>query len=311
MKRTTLTAPLDGRLDVLTAQACGVTRSQAARWIAAGLCRVNGQTAGKAGAAVHAGDRLEIDEPDAAESAVGKEDIPLCFLYQDADIAVVDKPSGMVVHPACGNETGTLVNALLYALPDLSGIGGVKRPGIVHRLDKDTSGALLVAKNDAAHVALSAQLKARTMEKHYLAVVEGAVKDARGEIDKPLGRSPRDRKRMAVVEGGRSARTEWTLLEALRGASLLDVHLLTGRTHQIRVHMQSIGHPVAGDPIYGLKRGVGAPRLMLHAYTLAFTHPRTGKRMSFTAPLPEDFRAALLKLRVEPGAPLRLPKTEP
>jgi 23S rRNA pseudouridine1911/1915/1917 synthase len=304
MKRTTLSAPADGRLDVLAAAACGASRSQAARWIAAGLCRVNGRAALKAGAAVRAGDLLTVDEPDAVETAVQKEDIPLRFLYQDEDVAVVAKPRGMVVHPAGGNETGTLVNALLFALPDLSGIGGVKRPGIVHRLDKDTSGVLLVAKNDAAHAALSAQLKARSMEKHYLAVVEGPMKDLRGEIDRPVGRSPRDRKKMAVVANGRPARTEWMLLEPLRGAALLDVHLLTGRTHQIRVHMQSVGHPVAGDPIYGLKRGVDAPCLMLHAYTLAFTHPRTGERLCFTAPPPEDFLTTLAKLRLDPRAPL-------
>ncbi len=304
VKRTTLAAPADGRLDVLAAAACGVSRSQAAKWIGAGLCRVNGLAAAKAGAAVRAGDLLELDEPDAVDAPVLKEEIPLQILYQDEDIAAVVKPCGMVVHPAGGNETGTLVNALLFALDGLSGIGGVKRPGIVHRLDKDTSGVLLVAKNDAAHAALSAQLKDRTMEKHYLAVVEGAMKEPDGLIDRPVGRSPRDRKKMAAVEGGRPARTEWTLLEALRGASLLDVHLLTGRTHQIRVHMQSVGHPVAGDPIYGLKHGVNAPRLMLHAHTVAFTHPRTGERMRFTAPPPEAFLTALAKLRLDPGAPL-------
>ncbi|MCE5343454.1 MAG: RluA family pseudouridine synthase [Eubacteriales bacterium] len=306
MKQTERIAACDGRLDVLVAQTCGITRSQAARWIAAGLCGVNGKTLCKAGAAVHEGDALSIREPDVAETTVLKEDIPLRFLYQDEDIAVVDKPCGMVVHPAAGNETGTLVNALLFALPDLSGIGGVRRPGIVHRLDKDTSGVMLVAKNDAAHVALSAQLKNRTMEKHYLAVVEGGLKEECGLIDRPIGRSPQDRKRMAVIPDGRSARTEWARLEALHGATLVDVHLLTGRTHQIRVHMHSIGHPVAGDPIYGLKRGVAVPRLMLHAHTLCFTHPRTGERLRFEAPIPEDFMQALLKLRLDAAAPLPL-----
>lgn len=306
MKRTVRKAECDGRLDVLAAEACGASRSQIAKWIAAGLCRVNGQTAAKPGTAVKAGDTLEIAEPDAVDPDVRKEDIPIAFLYQDEDIAVVNKPCGMVVHPAGGNETGTLVNALLYALDDLSGIGGVKRPGIVHRLDKDTSGVLLIAKNDAAHLALSAQLKDRTMEKHYLAVVEGAMKEDRGRIDRPIARSPRDRKKMAVVEGGRPSQTEWETLEALRGATLLDVHLLTGRTHQIRVHMQSIGHPVAGDSIYGLKHGVNVPRLMLHAHTLDFTHPRTGKRMRVEAPLPAAFQDALVKLRADPDAPLKL-----
>jgi len=304
VKRIALTAPADGRLDVLAAEGCSVTRSQVAKWIAAGLCSVNGRVALKAGTAVRTGDLLTVDVPDAVEATAQKEDIPIHFLYQDEDIAVVDKPYGMVVHPAAGNETGTLVNALLFALSDLSGIGGVKRPGIVHRLDKDTSGVLLIAKNDAAHASLSAQLKNRTMEKHYLAVVEGTVKGDNGTIERPIARSSRDRKKMAVAEGGRPACTQWRLLEELRGASLLDVHIITGRTHQIRVHMQSIGHPIAGDPIYGLKHGVNAPRLMLHAHTLRFTQPRTGERLCVEAPLPEDFLQALIKLRWEPGAPL-------
>ncbi len=306
MERITFTATADARLDVLTAQAAQITRSQAARWIESGACLLNGSLPTKAGAAVRAGDRVEITVPAVTEPTVEKQEIPLHFLYQDADLAVVDKPCGMVVHPANGNESGTLVNALLFALPDLSGIGGVRRPGIVHRLDKDTSGLLLVAKNDAAHLALSAQLKDRTMEKHYLAVVEGSMGAPSGSIDKPIGRSPRDRKKMAVVADGRPALTEWTLLEPLRGASLVDVRIHTGRTHQIRVHMQSVGHPVAGDPLYGLRHGVATPRLLLHAHTIQFTHPRTGERLRLEAPLPPDFLAALRKLRWDPAAPLRL-----
>ena len=306
MKRITLTATLDARLDVLVAQGCGVTRSQAAKWIATGLCHINGKPATKAGSPVRAGDALVVDIPDAVNSTVEKEDIPIRFLYQDADIAVVDKPCGMVVHPANGNETGTLVNALLFALEDLSGVGGVRRPGIVHRLDKDTSGVMLVAKNDAAHLRLSEQLANREMEKHYLAVVEGIFKETSGRIDRPIGRSERDRKKMAIMADGRSALTEWTLLENLRASALLDVHILTGRTHQIRVHMQSLGHPVAGDPVYGLRQGVNVPRLMLHAHTLRFTHPRTGERLCFEAPLPPEYREALNKLRLDTSAPLRL-----
>ncbi|MDD3411893.1 MAG: RluA family pseudouridine synthase [Eubacteriales bacterium] len=300
MQRMTLTAPRDARLDVLVSEAAGESRSRAAKWIADGLVTVEGRPALKAGFAVKAGECVAFDVPDAVESPVQKENIPLRILYQDADIAVVDKPCGMVVHPAAGNETGTLVNALLFAIPDLSGVGGVKRPGIVHRLDKDTSGVLLVAKNDAAHIALSDQLKARTMEKHYLAVVEGAMREESGLIDRPIARSTRDRKKMAVDPAGRDARTEWTLLERLRGASLLDVHILTGRTHQIRVHMQSLGHPVAGDPLYGLRHGVCVPRLMLHAHTLAFDHPRTGERLRFEAEPPEAFERALQALRLPP-----------
>ena len=234
----------------------------------------------------------------------GNEDFVRTFLYEDADLAVVVKPCGMVVHPAAGNESGTLVNALLFHMEDLSGIGGVKRPGIVHRLDKDTSGLLMVAKNDLAHQGLSDQLRARTMEKHYLAVVDGRMREPSGRVDKPIARSTKDRKRMAVDPAGREAVTEWTLLENLKNAALLDVHILTGRTHQIRVHMQSLHHPVAGDPIYGQKNGVKAPRLMLHAYTLSFTHPRTGERLSFTAPPPEAFTAAVQKWREDPAAPL-------
>ena len=296
--RKTETAERDARLDVLAAESCGVTRSQAAKWIAAGLCTVNKTVAGKAGQAVKQGDTLTIDIPEAAPAAAEKENIPISILYQDQDIAVIDKPCGMVVHPAGGNQTGTLVNALLYALDGLSGIGGVQRPGIVHRLDKDTSGILLVAKNDKAHLHLSKQLKDRSIEKHYLAVVEGGMKETQGLIDKPIGRSRRDRKRMAVTEDGRPSQTEWRVLEPLRQATLLDVHILTGRTHQIRVHMQSIHHPVAGDPVYGLKGGVKTPRMMLHAHTLSFTHPRTGERMTFTAPPPAAFAETLDRLRL-------------
>jgi len=294
----TLTADRAARLDVLVAGGCRVTRSQAAKWIAQGLCTVNGAAALKAGTAVKAGDALTVNIPEAAPMSVEKENIPISILYQDPDIAVIDKPCGMVVHPAGGQETGTLVNALLYALDGLSGIGGVQRPGIVHRLDKDTSGIMLVAKNDRAHLHLSKQLKDRAMEKHYLAVVEGAMKEPEGRIDLPIGRSKRDRKKMAVVDDGRPSQTEWVVLEPLNRAALLDVHLLTGRTHQIRVHMQAIHHPVAGDPLYGLKGGVKAPRLMLHAHTLAFTHPRTGERMAFTAPPPREFDETVQKLRL-------------
>ena len=286
----------EARLDVLVAQMMNVTRSQAARWIADGHCAVNGQPITKAGARVPAGAELAVSPPPVAEACVSGQDIPLDILYEDADLAVVVKPSGMVVHPAAGNPDGTLVNALLYHMDDLSGIGGVKRPGIVHRLDKDTSGLLLVAKNDAAHLALSAQLKAREMEKHYLAVVEDNLNAPFGIIDQPIARSRRDRKLMAIDPEGREAVTHWTLIQNLKKAALLDVRILTGRTHQIRVHMRSISHPVAGDPLYGRKNGVCVPRLMLHAHTLSFTHPRGGERMTFTATPPEAFQRAVEKL---------------
>ena len=221
------------------------------------------------------------------------EDIPLEILYQDEDLAVVVKPCGMVVHPAAGNEDGTLVNALLHHLDSLGGIGGELRPGIVHRLDKDTSGLLLVAKNDAAQLALSRQLQDRQMEKHYRALVDGLMKEPSGRVEAPIARSKKDRKKMAVDPEGREAVTEWTVLAEGRGVTLLDVHILTGRTHQIRVHMKHLGHPVCGDPIYGSPRGAKVPRLMLHAWSLAFTHPRTGERMMFTAELPEAFLAGM------------------
>lgn len=297
MKTIQRQAETKARLDVIAAEMGECSRSQAAKWIEQGLCRVNEIVRSKPGYGVAPGDNVELTVPDPVELTVEKEDIPLEILYEDEDVAVVNKPCGMVVHPAPGNETGTLVNALLYAMDDLSGIGGVKRPGIVHRLDKDTSGLLMIAKNDQAHESLSGQLRERTMDKRYLAVVEGEMKEPSGRIEQPVARSKKDRKKMAIDPEGRYALTEWTLKENLRGAALLEVHILTGRTHQIRVHMQSIHHPVAGDPIYGAKNGVKAPRLMLHAWRLSFTHPRTGERLSFCAEPPETFARTVEKLR--------------
>lgn len=300
MKTIQQQAETKARLDVIAAEMGESSRSQAAKWIEQGLCRVNEIVRSKPGYGVAPGDNVELTVPDPVELTVEKEDIPLEILYEDEDVAVVNKPCGMVVHPAPGNETGTLVNALLYAMDDLSGIGGVKRPGIVHRLDKDTSGLLMIAKNDQAHESLSEQLRERTMDKRYLAVVDGEMKEPSGRIEQPVARSKKDRKKMAIDPEGRYALTEWTLKENLRGAALLEVHILTGRTHQIRVHMQSIHHPVAGDPIYGMKNGVKAPRLMLHAWRLSFTHPRTGERLSFCAEPPEAFVRTLEKLRNHP-----------
>lgn len=297
MKTIQRQAETKARLDVIAAEMGECSRSQAAKWIEQGLCRVNEIVRSKPGYGVAPGDNVELTVPDPVELTVEKEDIPLEILYEDEDVAVVNKPCGMVVHPAPGNETGTLVNALLYAMDDLSGIGGVKRPGIVHRLDKDTSGLLMIAKNDQAHESLSEQLRERTMDKRYLAVVDGEMKEPSGRIEQPVARSKKDRKKMAIDPEGRYALTEWTLKENLRGAALLEVHILTGRTHQIRVHMQSIHHPVAGDPIYGAKNGVKAPRLMLHAWRLSFTHPRTGERLSFCAQPPETFARTVEKLR--------------
>ena len=283
----------ENRLDMLLSDLSGLTRSRIAQLIKENQVLVGGKPAAKPGMKPKAGEAILLTVPPVKEGPAQAQDIPLTILYEDEDLAVVEKPAGMVVHPAAGNEDGTLVNALLHHLSNLSGIGGEMRPGIVHRLDKDTSGLLLVAKNDAAHLALSQQLQDRLMEKHYRAVVEGRMKEMEGVIDAPIARSQKDRKRMAIDPAGRPSVTEWKVLKELKNATLLDVHLITGRTHQIRVHMASIHHPVAGDPIYGFKKGVPASRLLLHAYSLSFTHPTTGQRMTFTAPLPEAFQKDL------------------
>ncbi len=287
-------AVADGRrADVLLAEASGLTRSRVSQLMEEGFAQADGEVLRKAGAKVKPGALLVLTVPPPRPAIPQPEDIPLDILYQDDDLAVVLKPCGMVVHPAAGNEDGTLVNALLHHLDHLGSIGGELRPGIVHRLDKDTSGLLLVAKNDAAQLSLSRQLQNREMEKHYRALVEGAPREDAGRIEAPIARSKTDRKKMAVDPTGRDAITEWTVLERGRACALLDVHILTGRTHQIRVHMRSIGHPVCGDPIYGLPHGLKVPRLMLHAHTLTFTHPTTQARLTFRAPLPVEFLQGL------------------
>lgn len=290
LESRTISIPGDGRrLDVALSEAAGLTRSRVAALMADGNVTVDGKVETKSGAKAKQGQIVILTIPAPKPAVPVAQEIPLTILYQDDDLAVVLKPCGMVVHPAAGNEDGTLVNALLHHLDHLSGIGGELRPGIVHRLDKDTSGLLLVAKNDQSQLALSRQLQERQMEKHYRALVEGNLREDSGRIDQPIARSKKDRKKMAIDPEGRPSITDWTVLARGRNVTLLDVHILTGRTHQIRVHMKSIGHPVCGDPIYGSGRGAKVPRLMLHAYTLAFTHPRTGERMTFTAPLPEEF----------------------
>ena len=274
------------RLDVLISGGGALSRSRAGELIRAGAVSVNGCPQTKPAFKPSAGDEVRLLLPEARPARAEAQPLPLQVLYQDQHLAVVVKPCGMVVHPAAGNPDGTLVNALLYHLDHLSGIGGEMRPGIVHRLDKDTSGLLLVAKDDATHQALSQALSARQMEKHYYAVVAGVMKEDEGVIDVPIARSHTDRKKMAVDPAGRPSRTEWRVVRRESDRTLLDIHLITGRTHQIRVHMSSIHHPVLGDPIYGYKNMPRAPRLMLHAYSLSFTHPATGERMTFTA-LPE------------------------
>ena len=274
------------RLDVLTAALADVTRSRAGTLIRDGLVLVGGVPQTKAGFKPRCGDELRVELPEAAPARVEAQDIPLEILYQDADLAVVYKPSGMVVHPAAGNPDGTMVNALLQHLDRLSGIGGEIRPGIVHCIDKDTSGLLLVAKNDFSHASLSEQIKAHSVQRAYMAIVQGGMRQECGTVEGPIGRHPSDRKKMAIVSGGRDAVTHWRVLEPLKGATLLECRLTTGRTHQIRVHMASIGHPLLGDPLYGPKKmpyPVQGGQL-LHAFRIGFVHPRTGKEMLFEAP---------------------------
>ena len=287
------------RLDVFTAELADITRSRAGTLIRQGSAVVDGATQTKTGFKLKAGAAVRLEVPPATPVAVEAEDIALDILYQDDDLAVVFKPSGMVVHPAAGNENGTLVNALLKHLDNLSGIGGEIRPGIVHRIDKDTSGLLLVAKNDFSHVALSEQIWAHTVKRAYRAIVIGGFREDAGTVEGPIGRHPTDRKRMAIVPGGRDATTHWTALEPLRGATLIEARLTTGRTHQIRVHMASIGHPVLGDPVYGPKKSpypVEGGQL-LHAFRLGFVHPRTGEEMLFEAKPEARFLYWLEKLR--------------
>ena len=253
------------------------------------LVRVNGRPASPADH-VASGDVIEVEIPEAFVLEAAGEDIALAVVYEDDDIAVIDKPAGMVVHPAPGHYTGTLVHALLGRGGAWSNVGGVARPGIVHRLDKGTSGLIVVARNDSAHRALSAQLKDRTLHRTYLAAVRGSVKDDAGELEGPIGRHPLERKRMAVVAGGRFARTRYAVVERRRNHTLLRCELDTGRTHQIRVHLAALGHPVAGDADYGGVDGA-ASRPMLHAWRLELRHPRTGEPMTLEAPPPADFAA--------------------
>ena len=293
-------AEADGqRLDVFAAALAGITRSRAGALMKEGRVTADGVAQTKAGYKLKRGAAVCVEVPEPAPARAQAEDIDVQIVYQDADLAVVFKPSGMVVHPAAGNETGTLVNALLGKLDNLSGIGGELRPGIVHRIDKDTSGLLLVAKNDMAHLSLSEQIKAHAVHRAYRAIVIGGFRQEAGEVEGPIGRHPVDRKKMAIVPDGRPAATHWQVLEPLRGATLIECRLTTGRTHQIRVHMASIGHPVLGDPVYGPKKSpypVEGGQL-LHAFRVGFVHPRTGETMVFEAPPEPRFQKWLEKLR--------------
>ena len=288
------------RADVFLSEHFEVTRTAAARLLEEGAALVNDSVSAK-NRKLKAGDTVSLELPPVKETETLPENIPLTIVYEDDDIAVIDKPKGMVVHPAAGNESGTLVNALLYHMGErLSGIGGERRPGIVHRIDKDTSGLLVVAKNDFAHTVLSEGLKTHSIDREYMAVAIGNFKEDGGTVNKPIDRSPRDRKKMAVVAGGREAITHFTVAERFSGYTLLALKLETGRTHQIRVHMSSIGHPLLGDEVYGGTKSALKVHLegqTLHAYRLSLTHPRSGERMTFESPLPEYFEKILDKLR--------------
>jgi 23S rRNA pseudouridine1911/1915/1917 synthase len=290
----------------------GWSRSQVARWIEAGRVTRNGRPA-KAAQLLSPGDEVEVAPPAPVPSELRPEAIPLDVLFEDRHMIVVNKPPGLVIHPAAGNPDGTLVNALLAHCRDLSGIGGVERPGIVHRLDKDTSGVLVAAKSDAAHRALSLAFRWRTTDKRYLAVVYGAPKEDEGVVDAPIARHPSERKRMAVVRGGRPARTLWWVRERLTGTALVECRPVTGRTHQIRVHLAHVGHALVGDPVYAGRQWRAIddpvasplcrdfPRQALHAWRLTITHPASGEAMTFEAPLPEDMKALVEALRRGPS----------
>ena len=286
------------RLDKSLADLTSLSRALANQQIKAGLVLVNGH-AKKAKYLVQEGDVIHYEEPELEEISFEAEDLPLDIVYQDQDLAVVNKPQGMVVHPSAGHPSGTLVNALLYHIKDLSGINGQVRPGIVHRIDKDTSGLLMVAKNDLAHEHLAQELKDKKTKRKYWALVHGNLPHDKGLIEAPIGRSEKDRKKQAVTAKGKEARTHFQVLERFGDYTLVELQLETGRTHQIRVHMAYIGHPLAGDPVYGPKKTLKGEGQFLHARTLAFTHPKTGQEMEFTVDPPAVFEKTLEVLRKE------------
>ena len=285
------------RLDVFVAEKAECTRSHAKNLIEEGDVTVNGIKAAKSGALLKAGDVVVIVNPAPKELDLSPQDIPIEIVWQDEDFAVVNKPQGMVVHPAPGAYDNTLVNVLLFKLSSLSGINGVARPGIVHRLDKDTSGLLVVAKNDFAHISLQKQIAEKSAKRYYYALVDGVVQKDSGEIRNFLARSTADRKKYAVAKDGRLAITLYKVVKRYSAYTLMEYELKTGRTHQIRVHSRYIGHPVVGDRTYGGSDAFGLNGQLLHAYKLVLTHPRTGEEMTFTAPLPDYFQSVLDKLK--------------
>ncbi|HHH5187793.1 TPA: RluA family pseudouridine synthase [Streptococcus pyogenes] len=284
------------RLDKALADLSPLSRGQANDQIKQGLVLVNGQQK-KAKYTVQAGDVICFELPKEEVLEYQAQNIPLDIIYEDDALAIINKPQGMVVHPSAGHPSGTMVNALMYHIKDLSSINGVVRPGIVHRIDKDTSGLLMVAKTDAAHQALAEELKAKKSLRKYLAIVHGNLPNDRGMIEAPIGRSEKDRKKQAVTAKGKEAVTRFTVLERFGDYSLVELQLETGRTHQIRVHMAYIGHPVAGDPLYGPRKRLSGHGQFLHAKTLGLTHPMTGKEMIFTVEAPEIFQKVLKLLR--------------
>lgn len=285
------------RADVFLAAKLGVSRSNMQKLLEDGRVK-RGEKIIKANYKVRAGEMFVVDIPEPEPIEAVPENIPLDIIYEDDDVVVLNKARGMVVHPAPGNYTGTLVNALLYHCSNLSGINSVIRPGIVHRLDKDTSGIMIVAKNDAAHISLSQQIQSKTAVRTYLAVVRGNIKTDSGTIETQIARDKTDRKKMAVVkDGGRDAITDYEVLERFGKYTLVRCKLRTGRTHQIRVHMEYLGYPLVGDPKYSpMKTPFGIKGQALHSHTLEFTHPRTGERMKFEAPLPEDMHKIITRL---------------
>jgi len=294
-KRLEFTVSISGeRLDKYLAEQCQISRSYAKKLISEGQVTVNGRSA-KASQKLNIGDRIVAEILPPSPISLAPEAIPLKVIYEDNDLIVIDKPAGLVVHPAAGHHSGTLVNAILAHCPDLGTIKGTVRPGIVHRLDRDTSGLMMVAKNDAAHASLSRQIKQRSIKKGYLALLVGHLSPDQGAIEAPIGRHPKDRKRMAVVSGGREARTAYKVIEYFDGYTLVEAMPETGRTHQIRVHFAAIGHPIFGDPVYG-KRSPLLGRQFLHAYKLGFTLPSSGKYVEFKAELPPDLDDVLNKL---------------
>lgn len=274
------------------------SRSQIAAWITDGIVKVNGESV-KAKYKVKEGDVIEVDVPEPETLEVIPEDLDLEIVYEDSDVLVVNKPKGMVVHPAPGHMTGTLVNGLMYHCKDLSGINGVLRPGIVHRIDKDTSGLLMVAKNDHAHHSLVEQLVNKTVTRKYTALVHGHIAHDKGTIDAPIARDPKDRQKQAVVDNGKHAVTHFQVIERLGNYTLVECRLETGRTHQIRVHMNYIGYPLVGDPKYGPKKTIDFGGQVLHAGVLGFVHPTTEEYLEFEVPIPDDYVALLEQLRKE------------